>query len=129
MEKAEIDKARSMLIAISDPIATRLCVQRAISISPEIDIVARAEKDADIDTLYQLGAKEVVHPTFEASLELSTHLLISLGESLQDIQAEIIAVRSSRYANFRPEIAYLIPPITPLVLPNSNLVEIDSKAS
>jgi len=129
LEKAEIDKARSMLIAISDPIATRLCVQRAISISPEIDIVARAEKDADIDTLYQLGAKEVVHPTFEASLELSTHLLISLGESLQDIQAEIIAVRSSRYANFRPEIAYLIPPITPLVLPNSNLVEIDSKAS
>ncbi len=127
LEKAEISHARSMLIAISDPISTRLCVQRAVGISPEIDIVVRAEKDADIDTLYQLGAKEVVHPTFEASLELTTHLLLCLGESTQDIQTEIIAVRRSRYANFRPEIACAIPLVVPL-LPN-NLVEIDQKAS
>jgi CPA2 family monovalent cation:H+ antiporter-2 len=129
LEKAEIAHARSMLIAISDPIATRLAVQRAISISPVIDIVVRAEKDADIDTLYQLGAKEVVHPTFEASLELTTHLLLCLGESTQDIQAEIIAVRSSRYANFRPEIACVLPVIVPLLTPTTNLVEIDGNAS
>jgi CPA2 family monovalent cation:H+ antiporter-2 len=128
LEKAEIDHARSMLIAISDPIATRLAVQRAISISPEIDIVVRAEKDADIDTLYQLGAKEVVHPTFETSLELTTHLLLCLGESTQDIQTEIIAVRRSRYANFRPEIACALP-IVPLLPPTTNLVEIDGNAS
>lgn len=127
LEKAEISHARSMLIAISDPISTRLCVQRAIGISPEIDIVVRAEKDADIDTLYQLGAKEVVHPTFEASLELTTHLLLCLGESTQNIQSEIIAVRRSRYVNFRPEIACVLPSVVPL-LPN-NLVEIDQKAS
>jgi CPA2 family monovalent cation:H+ antiporter-2 len=125
LEKAEIDQARSMLIAISDPIATRLAVQRAVSISPAIDIVARADKDADIDTLYQLGAKEVVHPTFEASLELSTHLLICLGESSEDIQAEITAVRRNRYANFRPDIAYVLPAIAPLLTPSSNLVEVD----
>jgi len=129
LEKAEIAHARSILIAISDPIATRLAVQRAISISPAIDIVVRAEKDADIDTLYQLGAKEVVHPTFEASLELTTHLLLCLGESTQDIQAEIIAVRSSRYANFRPEIACVLPVIVPLLPPTTNLVEIDGNAS
>jgi CPA2 family monovalent cation:H+ antiporter-2 len=127
LEKAEISHARSMLIAISDPISTRLCVQRAVGISPEIDIVVRAEKDADIETLYQLGAKEVVHPTFEASLELTTHLLLCLGESTQNIQSEIIAVRRSRYVNFRPEIACVLPSVVPL-LPN-NLVEIDQKAS
>jgi len=129
LEKAEIDHARSMLIAISDPIATRLCVQRAVSISPEIDIVARAEKDADIDTLYQLGAKEVVHPTFEASLELSTHLLICLGESVKDIQSEIISVRRSRYANFRPEIACVLPVIATLLPSSPNLTEVDSQTS
>ncbi len=129
LEKAEIHHARSMLIAISDPIATRLCVQRAVSISPKIDIVARAEKDADIDTLYQLGAKEVVHPTFEASLELTTHLLLCLGESAQSVQSEIISVRSSRYANFRPEIACVLPIILPLLPPSPDLVEIDGKAS
>ena len=129
LEKAEIEHARSMLIAISDPIATRLAVQRAISISPDIDIVARAEKDADIDTLYQLGAKEVVHPTFETSLELTTHLLLCLGEAPQNIQAEIIAVRRSRYANFRPEIACVLPVIASLMPTTPNLVEIDGKAS
>lgn len=129
LEKAEIDHARSMLIAISDPIATRLAVQRAVSISPDIDIVARAEKDADIDTLYQLGAKEVVHPTFEASLELTTHLLICLGESTEDIQSELIGIRRSRYANLRPEIACAIPVIMPLLPPSSKLVEVDSQAS
>ena len=118
-----------MLIAISDPIATRLCVQRAVSLSPEIDIVARAEKDADIDALYQLGAKEVVHPTFEASLELSTHLLICLGESVNDIQSEIIAVRRSRYANFRPEIACVLPVIATLLPSSPNLTEVDSQTS
>ncbi len=129
LEKAEIDHARSMLIAISDPIATRLAVQRAVSISPNIDIVARAKKDADIDTLYQLGAKEVVHPTFEASLELTTHLLICLGESAEDIQDELIGIRRSRYANFRPEIACAIPAIIPPLPPSSNLLESDSQAS
>ncbi len=118
LEKAEIDHARSMLIAISDPIATRLAVQRAVNISPDIDIVARAEKDADIDTLYQLGAKEVVHPTFEASLELTTHLLICLGESTEDIQNELIGIRRSRYANLRPEIACAIPVIMPVLPPS-----------
>ncbi|MEI6329421.1 MAG: cation:proton antiporter [Pseudanabaena sp.] len=129
LERAEIDHARSMLIAISDPIATRLCVQRAVSLSPEIDIVARAEKDADIDMLYQLGAKEVVHPTFEASLELSTHLLICLGEGVQDIQSEIIAVRRSRYANFRPEIACVLPVVATLLPSSQNLTEVDSQTS
>lgn len=128
LEKAEIDHARSMLIAISDPIATRLAVQRAIAISPEIDIVVRAKKDADIDTLYQLGAKEVVHPTFEASLELTTHLLLCLGESTNSIQAEIMAVRRSRYANFRPDIACVLPPAALSLLPPP-MTEIDNKAS
>ena len=127
LEKAEIDHARSMLIAISDPIATRLAVQRAIAISPDIDIVARAEKDADIDTLYQLGAKEVVHPTFEASLELTTHLLLCLGESTKAIQSEIIEVRRSRYANFRPDIACVLPLIAPLLTP-VNLLESESES-
>ena len=124
-----MDHARSMLIAISDPIATRLAVQRAIALSPKIDIVARADKDADIDTLYQLGAKEVVHPTFEASLELTTHLLLCLGESTQNIQSEIIEVRRSRYANFRPDIACVLPALVPLLPPVPNLIEIDSQAS
>lgn len=78
--------------------------------SPQSRYCARAFKDSDIDLLYQLGAKEVVHPEFEASLELSTHILLAMGESLEQVGAEIKEVRQSRYAEFRPEVACTLPP-------------------
>jgi CPA2 family monovalent cation:H+ antiporter-2 len=105
LEKASVETARSMLIVTNDPINTRLCVQSALSLAPHLDIVARAFKDSDIDLLYQLGAKEVVHPESEASLELSTHILLAMGESIEQVDMEIREVRQSRYAEFRPEVA------------------------
>ncbi len=114
LEAAGIERARSMAIVTGDASSTKLCVQRALAIAPPLDIVARASKDADIDMLYQLGAKEVVHPEFEASLELSTHLLLCLGESAGIVQAEIDSVRRSRYADFRPDIACALPAASPL---------------
>jgi monovalent cation:H+ antiporter-2, CPA2 family len=113
LEKAEVEKARSMAIVTGDAMSTRLCLQRAIDLAPELDIVARASKDADIDSLYLLGAKEVVHPEFEASLELSTHLLLTLGEPLQAVLSEVGEVRRSRYADLRPDIACNLPQINP----------------
>ncbi len=113
LEKASVETARSMLIVTNDPINTRLCVQSALSLAPHLDIVARAFKDSDIDLLYQLGAKEVVHPEFEASLELSTHILLAMGESMEQVDMEIREVRQSRYAEFRPEVACsLATPVT-----------------
>lgn len=109
LEKAAVKRARSMVIVTGDAMSTRLCVTMAIKLSPDLDIVARAFKDGDIDSLYQLGAREVVHPEFEASLELSTHLLLSMGESKQEVETEIMEVRRSRYADFRPDISCIIP--------------------
>jgi len=118
LEKAEVNQARSMLVCTTDTVSNRLCVQRAVEIAPDLDIVARATKDSEIDMLYQLGAKEVVHPEFEASLELSTHLLLRLGESQKNVASDILTVRQNRYAAFRPDVAcVLLPAIaTPEVL-------------
>ncbi|MCS6960816.1 MAG: cation:proton antiporter [Pseudanabaenaceae cyanobacterium SKYGB_i_bin29] len=117
LEKAGIENARSLLIVTNDPISTRLCVENALKLAPNLDIVARAFKDSDIDLLYQLGAKEVVHPEFEASLELSTHILLVLGEPIEQVDKEIRQVRQSRYAEFRPEIACPVQLPEPPVLP------------
>ncbi len=120
LEKASVETARSMLIVTNDPINTRLCVQSALSLAPHLDIVARAFKDSDIDLLYQLGAKEVVHPEFEASLELSTHILLAMGESIEQVDMEIREVRQSRYAEFRPEVACSL--ATPVPEPEDNSI-------
>ncbi len=112
LEAAGIRRARSLVLVVSDPIACKLCLQEALKLAPRLDVVARACKDSDIDLLYQLGAKEVVHPEFEASLELSTHLLLVLGEPPQTVEREVMTVRQSRYADFRPDIACPLP-VTP----------------
>jgi monovalent cation:H+ antiporter-2, CPA2 family len=103
LEKAGITQAKGLAIALSDPVSTRLTLKRALEIAPDLDIVARSNKPKDIDLLYQLGAKEVVQPEFEASLELSAHLLNSIGLANSEIQTQVQAIRNSRYLEFLPD--------------------------
>ncbi len=103
LEKAGVNQARGMAIALPDPISTRLCLKRALEFAPDLDVVVQANQDKDIELLYQLGAWEVVQPEFEASLELSTHLLAGMGLSATTIQPEMQQIRNSHYRNLRPK--------------------------
>lgn len=89
-----------MAVALPDPMSTRLTVKRALELAPDLDIVARASQPKDIELLYQLGAKEVVQSEFEASLELSAHLLASMGIAQPLIQSQVQMIRNSRYLSF-----------------------------
>ena len=103
LEKAGVAHAQGMAIALPDPMSTRLCLKRALEIAPDLDIVVRANQGKDIELLYQLGAREVVQPEFEASLELSAHLLNGVGLPLPAIQREVQQIRNSHYLELRPE--------------------------
>ena len=103
LEKAGVNAARGMAIALPDPMSTRICLKRALELTPDLDVVVRANQDKDIELLYQLGAREVVQPEFEASLELSSHLLTGLGLPLPVIQRKVQQVRNSRYLELRSE--------------------------
>ncbi|WP_068817802.1 cation:proton antiporter [Phormidesmis priestleyi] len=103
LEKAGVAHAKGMAIALPDPMSTRLCLKRALEVAPDLDIVVRANQGKDIELLYQLGAREVVQPEFEASLELSAHLLNGVGLSLPAIQREVQQIRNSHYSELRPE--------------------------
>jgi len=103
LEKAGVNTARGLAIALPDPMSTRLCVKRALELTPDLDIAVRANQDKDIELLYQLGVREVVQPEFEASLELSSHLLTSLGLPLPVIQREVQQIRNTHYQSLRSE--------------------------
>ncbi|KAM3103045.1 cation:proton antiporter [Phormidesmis sp. 146-12] len=103
LEKAGVAQAKGMAIALPDPMSTRLCLKRSLEVAPDLDIVVRANKDKDIELLYQLGAREVVQPEFEASLELLAHLLNGSGVSLLTVQKDVQEVRNSHYLELRPE--------------------------
>jgi monovalent cation:H+ antiporter-2, CPA2 family len=103
LEKAQVAHARSMAITLPDPMSTRLCLKRSLEFSPDLDVIVRANDDRDIELLYQLGAKEVVQPVFEASLELSSHLLYAMGLPETVIQRQVQDIRISHYQDFRAE--------------------------
>jgi monovalent cation:H+ antiporter-2, CPA2 family len=103
LEKAGVDQARGMAVTLPDPMSTRLCIKRSLELAPELDVVVRANQDKDIELLYQLGAKEVVQPEFEASLELASQLLTEVGLPLPVIQREVQQIRTSHYSGLRSE--------------------------
>ncbi len=104
LEAAGVDRAMAMAIAIPDSMSTRLGLKRSLEFAPDLDIVVKANRYKDIQLLYQLGAREVVEPNFEASLELSHHLLLGMGISAKVIQKEVEEIRQSHYQALRPAI-------------------------
>jgi CPA2 family monovalent cation:H+ antiporter-2 len=103
LEKAEVCSAKAMAIALPDSMSSRLCLKRALQLNPELDTVIRANDAEEIEMLYQLGAKEVIQPEFEASLELSGHLLRVLGLPNAMIIQDIQKIRQSQYQTLQPD--------------------------
>jgi CPA2 family monovalent cation:H+ antiporter-2 len=103
LETAGVNNAKGMAIALPDPMSTRLCLKRALELCPELDLVVRAQQDKEIEVLYQLGAREVVQPEFEASLEMATYLLTGLGLSPAEVQWDMQQIRNDHYLELRPE--------------------------
>ena len=103
LETAGVERAKSLAITLPDPMSTRLCLKRALELSPDLDLIVQANHDKDIETLYQLGAQEVVQPEFEASLELANHLLTKMGLSASTMQLEMQEIRNHHYLDLRPE--------------------------
>ena len=101
LEKAHLDRAKAIAIALPDPSSTRILLQQAISFVPEIDIVARSHSDREIDLLTKLGAAEVVQPEFEAALEMGRQILSTLGEDPEEVGLALQEIREDRYLSIR----------------------------
>ncbi len=101
LEKAHLDQAKAIAIALPDPSSTRILLQQAISFAPRIDIVARSHSDREIDLLTKLGAAEVVQPEFEAALEMGSQILSTLGEDQEIVAMAIQEIRRDRYLSIR----------------------------
>ena len=99
--KAHLETAQALAIALPDPSSTRILLKQAISINPQIDIVARSHSDREIDILTKIGANEVVQPEFEAALEMGRQILSTLGENQEEVSVILQAIRTDRYLSVR----------------------------
>lgn len=101
LRKLNVDSARGLVIAISDPKATRSAVQVARLENPDLHIIVRTRYVAEIDVLQELGADEIVAEEFETSLEVLALALRQFGTSNSAIERIVQTFRSNAYRPLR----------------------------
>ncbi|BAU63145.1 putative potassium efflux transporter [Stanieria sp. NIES-3757] len=104
LEKAHLETAKALAIALPDPASTRILLKHALAFAPHLAIVARCHTNSEIDVLTQMGAKEVIQPEFEAALAMGAEILQTLGTTRNTIDAAIDEIRTDRYLSIRPEL-------------------------
>ena len=101
LDRAGLQTAHSLVVAINDPPATRRIVARARTLRPQLFILARTRFVADIDDLYQAGASRVIPEEFETSIEISAHVLKQMNVPDNIVDAQLAAVRAGGYGMLR----------------------------
>lgn len=96
-----IEKARCLVIAISDPTATRHCIWLARQMNPNIHIIVRTRYMTELQDLCELGANEVIPEEFETSIEIFSRVLKEFGIAQHVIHQHVSEVRSEQYEMFR----------------------------
>lgn len=101
LEAAGIARARALVASFDDVAATLKILPQARRLRPDIPILVRTRDDADLERLQHAGATEVVPETLEASLMLSSHLLLLLNVPVSRVLREVKEVRDGRYRLLR----------------------------
>jgi len=101
LELADIEDARVLVVAISDPIATRAITELARRLNPKVYIIVRTRYLQELKPLYELGANEVIPEEFETSVEIFSRVLSKYLVPRDEIEEFIAVVRADNYEMFR----------------------------
>lgn len=101
LERAGLATARALVVAVSEPQATRQIVAQARAARPDLYILARTRYVSELDTLYRLGARLVIPEEFETSVEIFAHVLKEFGVPDNVIEQQVTIVRAGRYGMLR----------------------------
>src|SRR5438094_5706101 len=96
-----VERARMLVVAISDPAATRRMVRVARSLNAGTHIIARTRYVTEIPELSRLGADDVIPEEFETSIEIFARVLAHYSVPRSDIQRLVEQIRSSHYEALR----------------------------
>ena len=95
LRRARLERARTLVLAIPDPITTRLAVRHARALNPRLDIVARVHSPTEAAALRRMGVAEAVVAEREVALELTRHTLHRVGLTTLEVQAIVQALRTT----------------------------------
>ena len=101
LESVGIRSARLIVVAVSDPIATREIVALARSLVSQAPILARTRYVLEVDALEHAGANKVVVDEFESTLELVGAMLQRFGVPADSITRFATELRDEGYVFLR----------------------------
>lgn len=101
LEHVQMDKARILVIAISDASASRRVAALARQIHPGLHIIVRTRYLAEMEPLYEIGANDVIPEEFETSVEIFTRVLKRYLIPYSQIEECVATVRKDSYEMFR----------------------------
>ena len=111
LRRLGIHEARALVLAISDPIATRQAVKVARQLNPALHIIARTRYLREIDDLRETGADQVVPEEFETSIEIFSRVLQHYRMPSRVIAEKAERIRKEGYALLRkgqPELREIV---------------------
>ncbi|MRR56238.1 MAG: sodium:proton exchanger [Deltaproteobacteria bacterium] len=101
LSHANVDRARIIVIAISDAASSRRIAAQARHLNPGIHIIVRTRYTLEMEPLYKLGVNEVVPEEFETSIEILSRVLRRYLLTHDDIERCVSEVRGDSYEMFR----------------------------
>jgi CPA2 family monovalent cation:H+ antiporter-2 len=108
-ERLHLERARLLVVAISDPLATRELVTLAHRLAPQLEILVRARYIVEVDRLEAHGAT-VVAEEYESTLELLAQTLRRFGVSEGAIARFSSGLREEGYELLRAPPGVILDP-------------------
>ncbi len=101
LEHAGIKDAKVVVVAIHDPSSTSRIIEQTRKLNPDTQIIVRTRFIQEVDSLYRLGADEVIPEEYETSIELFVRTLSRYLVPEDDIEKFVMNIRSDGYKMFR----------------------------
>lgn len=101
LEQAGIQQARVLVLAVSDPVGTRHATELARRLNPSVHVIVRTRYVREMESLYALGANEVIPEEFETSVEIFSRVLRNYLVPRDVVERSVREIRQDGYEMFR----------------------------
>ena len=97
LHAAGLDRARMVVLSFDSPATSLKVLEHTRAERPDVPVLARTRDDRWIDRFEAAGATAVVPEVLEASLMLTSHVLVLLGVPTARVFRKVREVRGDRY--------------------------------
>jgi CPA2 family monovalent cation:H+ antiporter-2 len=101
LRQAGIGAAHAVVVAISDPVATRHIVALTRQSNAQVPLIVRTRYVAEMDELRSLGATEIIPEEYETSVEIFARVLRRLRVPRNVIALQVELIRKQGYRMLR----------------------------